>query len=61
MLAEYRRAIADAEERLERQTRQVAELVPSWSMAPVVAAYQAMRGVAFVAEIGDVRRFDTPR
>jgi len=41
--------------------------VPDWSMAPVVAAYQAMRGasflvaVTFAAEIGDVRRFDTPR
>jgi transposase len=67
VLAEYRQAIADAEMRLERLTRQVAELVPSWSMAPVIAAYQAMRGVAFltavtlVAEIGDVRRFDSPR
>jgi Transposase IS116/IS110/IS902 family len=36
-------------------------------MAPVVEAYQAMRGVSFLvaatvaAEIGDVRRFDTPR
>jgi len=36
-------------------------------MAPVVTAYQAMRGVSFlvaitfVAEIGDVRRFDNPR
>ena len=36
-------------------------------MAPVVEAYQAMRGVGFltavtfVAEIGDVRRFETPR
>jgi Transposase IS116/IS110/IS902 family. len=36
-------------------------------MAPVVAAYQAMRGVSFLvavifaAEIGDVRRFDSPR
>src|SRR5947209_19396578 len=36
-------------------------------MAPVVQAYQAMRGasflvaVIFAAEIGDVRRFDTPR
>src|SRR4051794_8929086 len=35
-------------------------------MAPVVEAYQAMRGasflvaVIFAAEIGDVRRFDTP-
>ena len=67
VLAEYRQAIADAETRLERLTGQVAELVPSWSMAPVIAAYQAMRGVAFltavtfVAEIGDVRRFDSPR
>jgi transposase len=39
----------------------------AWSIAPVVAAYQAMRGVSFivavtfVAEIGDVRRFDNPR
>jgi transposase len=36
-------------------------------MAPIVAAYQAMRGVSFmvavtfVAEIGDVRRFENPR
>src|SRR4051794_41222832 len=36
-------------------------------MAPVVEAYQALRGVAlltavtFVAEIGDVRRFESPR
>ena len=36
-------------------------------MAPVVEAYQAMRGasflvaVTFAAETGDVRRFDTPR
>ncbi len=40
---------------------------PDWSMAPVVEAYQAMRGasflvaVTFAAEIGDVRRFDPPR
>ncbi|RWE10911.1 MAG: IS110 family transposase, partial [Mesorhizobium sp.] len=46
---------------------QLAELVPNWSMAPVVAAYQALRGVSFivavtfVSEVGDVRRFDTPR
>jgi transposase len=67
VLAEYRQAILDAEARLERLTGQVAGLVPSWSMAPVVAAYQALRGVAFLtavtfaAEIGDVRRFDSPR
>jgi transposase len=67
VLAEYRRAIAEAEKRLESLSQQVAELVPTWSMAPVVAAYQAMRGIAllaavtFAAEVGDVRRFDTPR
>jgi transposase len=67
VLAEYRQAILDAEARLERLSQQVAELVPAWSMAPVIAAYQALRGVAFlsavtlVAEIGDVRRFDNPR
>src|SRR5829696_504699 len=67
VLREYRQAIEDAEARLERLTQQVSEVVSSWSMAPVVEAYQAMRGVAFltavtfVAEIGDVRRFETPR
>ena len=67
VLAEYRQAIEDAEVRLQRLTRQVTETAASWSMAPVVAAFQAMRGVAFmtavtfVVEIGDVRRFDNPR
>ena len=38
-----------------------------WSMAPVVEAFQAMRGtsflvaVTFAVEVGDARRFDTPR
>jgi transposase len=60
-------AIEDAMQRLRRLEQQLALIVPSWSMAPVVAAYQAMRGasflvaVTFAAEIGDVRRFDTPR
>jgi transposase len=60
-------AVADAEARVERLTRQIAELVPSWSLAPVVEAVQAMRGVAFivavtvVAEVGDFHRFDNPR
>jgi len=55
-------AIDDAAARLRRLDEQVAAIVPSWSMAPVVEAYQAMRGVSFVvavtfvAEIGDLRR-----
>ena len=60
-------AITDAATRLERLDAQLAELVPTWSMAPVVSAYQAMRGVSFLvavtfaSEVGDVRRFDSPR
>jgi transposase len=67
LLAEYCQAIEDAGVRLDRLTKLVVETAASWSMAPVVAAYQAMRGVAFmtavtfVVEIGDVRRFDNPR
>ena len=59
-------AIAEAVERLHRLDEQLAVIVPTWSMAPVVEAYQAMRGasflvaVIFAAEIGDVRRFDSP-
>ena len=59
-------AIEDAAKRLHRFDEQLAAVVPTWSMAPVVEAYQAMRGasflvaVTFAAEIGDVRRFDTP-
>ena len=59
-------AIADAAQRPHRLDDQLAAIVPTWSMAPVVEAYQAMRGasflvaVTFAAEIGDVRRFDTP-
>jgi transposase len=60
-------AIEDSLQRLRRLEKQLALVAPEWSMAPMVAAYQAMRGasflvaVTFAAEIGDVRRFDTPR
>ncbi len=60
-------AIEDAARRLHRLDEQLVAIVPTWSMAPVVEAYQAMRGASFLvaatfaAEIGDVRRFDTPR
>lgn len=60
-------AIEDADHKLRRFDDQLTRLVPSWTMAPLVEAYQAMRGasflvaVTFAAEIGDVRRFQTPR
>jgi transposase len=59
-------SIADALLRLRRLDGEIVKLVPSWSMAPVIEAYQAMRGVSFMVavifavEIGDVRRFDNP-
>jgi len=67
VLQDYIHAVADAEARVERLTRQIEDLVPQWSMAPVVEALQAMRGVAFIvavtlaAEVGDFSRFDNPR
>ena len=67
VLQDYVHAVADAEARVERLTKQIMELVPSWSLASVVEAVQAMRGVAFivavtvVAEVGDFHRFDNPR
>jgi transposase len=64
---EYLDAVNELEARIERLTGRIRDLVPAWSMAPVVEALQAMRGVslvvasALVAEVGDMRRFDSPR
>src|SRR6516164_8951639 len=67
VLQDYIHAVEDAASRRDRLTRQIEELMPSWSMAPVAGALQAMRGVALVvaatvvAEVGDFRRFANPR
>ena len=64
---DYVHAVADAERRRDALTEQIRELLPTWSMAPVVAALQALRGMALVtaatlvAEVGDLTRFATPR
>jgi transposase len=60
-------AVRSTAERIDRLEAALVEIVPAWTMAPVVAAFQAMRGVGFltattlVAEAGDIRRFDHPR
>jgi transposase len=60
-------AVQAAAERIDRLEAALIEIVPGWTMAPVVQAFQAMRGVQFmtavtiVAEAGDLRRFDHPR
>jgi transposase len=60
-------AVRLAKERVERLERLIEALVPTWSLAPIVNALQALRGVnlivavTFVAEIGDPRRFASRR
>jgi transposase len=67
VLQDYIHAVQDAEARRDRLTQQIEELLPNWSMAPVVLALQSMRGVALVvaitvvAEVGDFRHFGNPR
>jgi transposase len=64
---DYAHAVEDAERRRDTLTGHIRDLLPSWSMAPVVAALQALRGMALVtaatlvAEVGDLTRFETPR
>ena len=64
---EYRNAVDEAETRVERHIQQIRELLPSWGLAPVVEALQAMRGVSLlvavttIAELGDLTRFSHPR
>ncbi len=65
-LQEMLQAERNATERHDRLTGHIEALVPEWDLAPAVNALQALRGVAlisavtFMAEIGDVRRFESP-
>jgi transposase len=59
-------AVRQAQERLERLEQAIRAAVPDWSLAEVVTALMAMRGMdlisaaTFLAEIGDLSRFRTP-
>lgn len=67
VLQEMVEAVRLAKERVERLEQTIAEFLPSWSLAPLVRALQALRGidlivaVTFVTEVGDVSRFESPR
>ena len=60
-------AVRQARERIARVEEAIRAAVPDWSLAKVVTALMAMRGLdlvsasAFLAEIGDLSRFQTPR
>ncbi|MBS7707973.1 IS110 family transposase [Chelatococcus asaccharovorans] len=66
-LQEMVEAVRTSKERVQRLEAAIEEFVPQWSLAPVVQALQALRGVdlivavTFVSEIGDLNRFDNPR
>ena len=67
VFVEYIRAVDEHAERLGRVEDQIREFLPAWRLAPLVDAYQALRGVQLttavtaVAELGDITRFDSPR
>jgi transposase len=67
VLEDYIQAVEAAEARRDRLTAQIEACLPEWTLAPVVAALQTMRGMALVnaatliAELGDLARFANPR
>src|SRR5437762_12021648 len=67
VLEDYIQTIEAAEARRDRLTAQIEAMLPDWTLAPVVAALQTMRGIALVnaatliAELGDLTRFANAR
>jgi len=67
VLQEYVDATKSATQRVEDLTEQIHRVLPSWSMAPVVDALVALRGIdvlaatVLLAELGDISRFDSPK
>ncbi len=64
---DYVEAVWAAQDRRDQLEARIAAMMPSWSMAPLVDALRTLRGldlissVTFVAAIGDLGRFATPR
>lgn len=64
---EYLHATAESTARIQRLERSLCDALATWSLAPVVLALQAMRGIQLIAaititaEIQDFHRFANPR
>jgi transposase len=64
---EYLHAISESGARIARLEQSLRDALPGWTLAPVVAALQALRGVqlvaaiTLVAEVQDFHRFVSPR
>lgn len=62
----YLHAIVEAEERVGQLEREMEEALGSWSLAPLVGGFLALRGVQLItgmtlaAELGDLSRFVHP-
>ena len=60
-------AVEASEQRRDRLEARIVAALPEWSLAPLVEALQALRGIALVAaatlvaELGDIARFSNPR
>jgi transposase len=67
VLEEYRQAVAEAQERAQRLEASIAEAATESVHAPLIAAWQGMRGIGILtattlaAELGDITRFQSPR
>lgn len=64
---EYLHAISESTDRIGRIERSLLQLLPTWTLRPLVQALQALRGVQWVAamtlvaELQDFLRFEHPR
>lgn len=67
VLQEYIDAVKAATQRVADLTDQLMRALPNWSLAPVVEALVALRGIdrlaatVVLAELGDISRFDSPK
>jgi transposase len=67
VLQEYIDAARAASQRVADMTAQMERVLPQWSLAPVVDALIALRGIdklaamVLLSELGDISRFDSPR
>ena len=64
---DYVEAVWATQERRDQLVKRITELLPAWSMAPLVEALRGLRGmdtlsaVTFAASVGDLTRFEHPR
>ena len=67
VLQEHINTLNQCQERVDRLTDQIQQMMPEWHLYPIVQALKSLRGVseivasATVAELSDFKRFRTPR